>query len=704
MTARLFAEILDCALNSCGYSCSLAARALVREGCKVDRATLFRWATNQSKPSLAKRREILCLPRALGMSPEETRHFLADSAAALGFSLIDSAAPAPDATPFPQRHHFGADYLPPFAGRAAELAALLALVRQGQSVAIIGMAGVGKTRLAQELLHVAADDFAHGCEYLRLSPSQTGSRVIRHVARLLGVDLSEMATAADGQALYQLRERLHGVRLLFLLDNVDRADQVRDLIEAMEGITWVLTARSIGLKRVGVVTLELKPPPPPEAAAILLAHCRYAAVADRGDEAVARAVVERVGRLPVAIALAAGQLASGQLSTLADLDASLAAGGLRSRGQTARRLHLIFEQTIDALPSAARQAFELCGAFPTPNIPLDSYRAVGHGAGLACAHETLEMLADYSLLDLSSPEVIGLHLLAHDYARLRLETSPSRAAVHESFLAHYVFLAESISRDAEQFERDYRRLLPEEDNLMAAAEALHAAADWLRLKRLWPTLSGYLWTVGNYRDYTRVDRLCLDAARATADDEWTAVLLSEVGYVEKETGNWAEAEAMFREAQSFHDASPGNAIPRARLRRYRAEVALGSGDAAQALALLNQADVLLTQSAETPGETHTLARMLLYSAQMSVHIHQGDWPAAENAGRNAEALYRLLPLSTDGQRFGEFRVELGDVLLRLGRPEEAAIVWKDLLSEREGLPYLTVHRAVERRLAELGIH
>lgn len=701
MATNQFAEILDRTLKTYGFSYGEAARALRREGCSIDRATLFRWATNMSKPSREKQVDLLRLPRALGMSPPDTRQFLADAADALGFNLLESSTAAPSALPFPHRRHFGADILSPFAGREAELAELRERVGRRQSVAIVGLGGVGKSRLAQELLSLAADDFAHGCEYLSVSPAQSSAQIGRNVGRVLGVDLE---AGLDGDPAVALRDHLRGIELLFLLDNVSHADQVRDLLGALPGITWVLTARSVGLKRLGVAVLRLEPPPVDEAVAMLLSHCRYTPLSDRDDRVASRTVVERLGRLPLALSLAAGLLLSGEGASLAELDVWLVAGGLRQQGQPGRRLRLLFEQSVDRLPPAARQAFELCGAFPTPNIPLDSYRAVGHGAGLVCAYETLELLADYSLLDLSSPEVIGLHLLAHDYARLRLETSPSRAAVHESFLAHYVFLAESISRDAEQFERDYRRLLPEEDNLMATAEALHAAADWLRLKRLWPTLSGYLWTVGNYRDYTRVDRLCLDAARATADDEWTAVLLSEVGYVEKETGNWAEAEAMFREAQSFHDASPGNAIPRARLRRYRAEVALGSGDAAQALALLNQADVLLTQSAETPGETHTLARMLLYSAQMSVHIHQGDWPAAENAGRNAEALYRLLPLSTDGQRFGEFRVELGDVLLRLGRLEEAVIVWKDLLSEREGLPYLTVHRGVERRLAELGIH
>ena len=119
----------------------------------------------------------------------------------------------------------------------------------------------------------------------------------------------------------------------------------------------------------------------------------------------------------------------------------------------------------------------------------------------------------------------------------------------------------------------------------------------------------------------------------------------------------------------------------------------------EALALLDDAARLLSG---LPPEGTTLARMLLHSAQMTVHHRRGELAAAEAVGREAERHYELLRPAAEGHRYGTFRVELGDVLLRLGRVDEAAGQWTVLVALREGLPHLPEHAEAQLRLAWLA--
>ena len=173
---------------------------------------------------------------------------------------------------------------------------------------------------------------------------------------------------------------------------------------------------------------------------------------------------------------------------------------------------------------------------------------------------------------------------------------------------------------------------------------------------------------------------------------------AEIGYVRKEAGDWAAAEALFVEAQAIHDAAPDATTAPARLRRYRAEVALGMGRADEALALLANAERLLSN---LPPEDTTLARMLLHSARMTVHHRRGELVAAEAAGRQADQYYELLGPTATGHGYGTFRVELGDVLFRLARADEAARQWAALVAAREGLPHMPEHAEAQLRLAWL---
>lgn len=691
MIGRSFSQTFLAVVETRDVSLGQLATWLTDHDCPIHRGTLGRWRDGDNLPDVSHLPVLQLLPDALGLTAAEADAFLRDVSATLGFRVPRASSGQPsDAPTLPHRLHFGADHLPPFAGRAAELATLQQLVKARRSVLITGMGGIGKTRLAQEMLRTCAGDFDHGCESLTLAPGQDSAAVIRNVAYLLGVPLAAAALTAGTrrETLGRLREALRGVNILFLLDDVREVEQVRDLVWELRAITWVFTSRR-RLSGLGVHAVALRPPGPEDAAGIFRAHLGETAVADGDDDRLVGRVVSRLGGLPYALRLAAGLLTNNVVATLAELDAQLARGAGRA-GTPPGKLRRLFDDLLAAVPPPARRTLLLCGVFATPVMRLAAVQAVGEAAGLRPTQADWEALADFGLVDLPDDAHVALHALLHDHARDRLRAAPYYSAIQAAYLAHYVALAESAGRPPEP-ERDYRLLAPEEQELLAAAGALHAAGEWAGLRRLYPALTGYLWNAGNRRAYAQVDGWCLHAAEALGDQEWTVKILSEQGYVHKDAGEWAEAEALFQHCQALYDATPERLIERARLRRYRAEVALGQGDADGALALLAEAEGLLRRATSSPDLD--LARMFLHSARMTVHHRRGALAAAEADGRAAEQLHLILG------GFGEFRVELGDILARRGQLDEAARLWAAESASRAGLPDGLAQAEARLRLA-----
>ena len=140
--------------------------------------------------------------------------------------------------------------LPPLLGRDDDLAALGSLIEHHRLVTIVGAGGMGKTRLAQALLHARRGAYAHGVCWVELAPVTDSAALPGAIAAALGVRLGSGEEPLDG-----LAAALAPLTLLIALDNAEHllADTAR--------VAKALHAAAPGLRIVVTSQASLKLPP-----------------------------------------------------------------------------------------------------------------------------------------------------------------------------------------------------------------------------------------------------------------------------------------------------------------------------------------------------------------------------------------------------------------------------------------------------------
>ena len=126
--------------------------------------------------------------------------------------------------------------LPPLIGRDAELAELGTLVEQHRLVTMLGIAGIGKTCLAQALLATHRTRHAQGVCFVDLSTQTDGAALAITVASALGMP---QPSGNDPQAA--LVQALAPMQMLVVLDNAEQ------LVDAVASLAAALMAGAPGL-------------------------------------------------------------------------------------------------------------------------------------------------------------------------------------------------------------------------------------------------------------------------------------------------------------------------------------------------------------------------------------------------------------------------------------------------------------------------
>jgi predicted ATPase/class 3 adenylate cyclase len=252
-------------------------------------------------------------------------------------------------------------------GRSQELLAVWYALQQHHVVSIVGVGGMGKTRLALEAAAGVVHRFADGAWWCDLAAASSPDAVAQVVLGALDVWQSPGRTAVES-----IVDSLAGRDALVVLDNCEHVlatarDLVRAIRRSCRDVRFLITSRE-ALGVTGEHLIALSSLPDDEALELFVVR----AVAARpdlriGDEqrALAGRTCTRLDGIPLALELAAARCRS---MTLAEIDRllhdrfRLLRGG-RPSVERHRTLHAAVAWSYDLLDDAERGVFDRMAVF-----------------------------------------------------------------------------------------------------------------------------------------------------------------------------------------------------------------------------------------------------------------------------------------------------------------------------------------------------
>ena len=540
--------------------------------------------------------------------------------------------------------------LPAFTGRAVALRRLDDWVDEaaGPRIAVVdGAPGIGKSALAVHWAHRVRDRFPDGQLYVHLrgyGPSEpmTAEQVLERLLAGIGVPPERVPASLDDR-VGLFRTRTAGRRLLILLDDARRPDQVRPAVPTGPGSLVLVTSRSRlrGLAvRDGAFAVGLAEFTDDEAADLLGRVLGADRV--RAERAAAVELAQLCGGLPLALSIAGDRAADDRGRRLDDVVGELTDRAARLTALQAgdddvsTNLRAVFSWSYRALDPDVARLFRLLGLHPGHDLDQSAAAALCGGPA------DLDALADAHLLEYRGDGRYRFHDLLRLYAAQLAESEEDSHAALCRLFDHYRYTAKVAMDAVYPHERHRRPDVPAVSTCPLPVADERAARAWLESERLVLTeviahcaahgrpehardLANTLWrhldTVANYRDAISIHGDALAAARETGDRAG--------------------------EANASHNL--GAALWR-------------SGDYEQAIARLTEALVLRRSLGDRAGEGDTLTNL------SGTHWRMADYPAAEDYLRQALTIRREL-----GNRAGEAGTldNLGVICERLGRYEEA---------------------------------
>ncbi|HZU68364.1 MAG TPA: helix-turn-helix domain-containing protein [Ktedonobacteraceae bacterium] len=590
-------------------------------------------------------------------------------------------------------------------GRLQEHTYALDVLRRSNTrlLTLTGTSGVGKTRLALQLLQDLAPDFTDGVVYVPLAPIRDATLVAGVIAQTLGI--REQANSSYASQVQAFMSNKH---LLLVLDNVEQvldgaASFVADLLASCPRLSILVTSRT-PLRLRAEQELLLAPLLLEDAVTLFYerAQARQAGRAYAGSEVAA--ICEQLDCLPLAIEMAAMHL---KALSLAELRKQLThrleflRGGARDLPTRQQTMEAAIAWSYELLTEQQQRCFRRLGVF-IGGWTLQAAEAVCVAEGQVAAEETILTLA--ALVDAS---LVQAEMLAHgvtrftmleilrDYALKQLRAAGEEEECRRRHAAYYARLAETVfahfgpeegARDA-QFPLVLTHELSNARAALQWADEKHEAELGLRLTgfaRLWH-VHGQMSEAEQWLERMlaldlkareqgehtapltlRIERLCglgrtlvrhgkvdrgaeafaqeaLQLAQRIADQNGISNAFATLGMIAQESNKLDEAEVAFTESYT-HARRIEQMGLMSRALSGLADVARMRGDAARATSLLEEA---LTNARAT-GITWDIPIMTTLLGHLA--RQQQNYALATARYREALALYRTFssPLYTAG--------------------------------------------------------
>ena len=491
----------------------------------------------------------------LGIEPSESLRRLERAVLAHDPSLnVPQAGPtSPRRAPTPAT---------PLLGRERELASLAEVVRNEETrlVTLTGTGGIGKTRLALELVRRLSPEFQHGSAVAAIAN-------IREPALVAGAILEALEVPEVGpNPEEELIRALASSEVLLLVDNFEQvitaAPSIARLLEAAPRVKVIVTSRA-PLR----VAAEREVPVPPladdEAAELFIARAQAAnpdfALTEQNAGAVAE-LCARLDGLPLAIELAAARtklLPPAALLSRLGNRLELLTGGRRDAPRHQQTLRMTLDWSYDLLDPEAQRLFAQLGVF-AGGWTLPSAEAVCSGSSSVL--EGLAALVDESLVRQrqtsdGEPRFSVLEIV-REYALERLAALGEDGDTRRRHLEHFVGFAEEA--EPKLADRDqiswFARLEDEHSNLRAALAFALETGDSVSALRLVVGIRRF-WHI---HGYLAEGRQALESALAAASEEPSelrANALNMAGILAGEQGEFDAARARFEAALADARAS-----------------------------------------------------------------------------------------------------------------------------------------------------
>jgi len=355
-----------------------------------------------------------------------------------------------------------------FVGRAAELREAGDQLEGTRLLTLVGVGGIGKTRLSIELATTVAGRFADGVAFVELAPLEDPRSVVGAIASALGVVPDAKRSLVDA-----LLQHLATRTQLIVLDNCEHllgacASIATQLLRSCKGVKLLATSRE-GLRVPGEAVYPVPTLPSPRATGDLApaALRDFASVAlfvdrasalDRGftlgsDNAADIAEICReVDGIPLAIELAASRVRVMSVKTIAEHlgeQFRLLVGGDRSALPRQHTMRATLEWSYRLLSEAERSLFRRLSVF-AGGFEVDAAEVVGTGNGVG-AGDVLYLLAE--LVDKSliafEPRVNRYRMLepVRQYALERLVEADEATDARDAHLRFHVDWARSAGAE-----------------------------------------------------------------------------------------------------------------------------------------------------------------------------------------------------------------------------------------------------------------
>jgi predicted ATPase/DNA-binding SARP family transcriptional activator/Tfp pilus assembly protein PilF len=557
--------------------------------------------------SAARKRFDQVLQMPLSAETEQTYRDLIRQANLVG----DLGAPLPveaPSRPLPQP-------LTSLVGREMEIASIRSRVLASRLVTLVGMPGVGKSRLA---LAVASALEFQSVGWIDLTGPSSETNLVTVISNHLRLHMPEDLSDSSHLAIL-----IGGRELVLILDNVDAVhSQVHEVVTALLGtcrnVRFLITTRApMDISGQVLETIEpldcgqglattLESP----AARLFLDRAKSVKLGfsvEESDVAVLRSILRKLDGLPFSLEIAAKRVRTVPLAEIdRQLDMPLQFLGSEDRG---RSLQSMLESSFQGLPKEAQDLLVCLEIFEGTWTGIAAFKICSKGSDQTKFQEDLSLLVGHSFVTMDANGRYHLLQSVHAFAKAMLvEKSDLVEPLHSRYATYYADHFELILDSAhplnlaalEEDEHHMRQIIlwavqHRHPTMVDAALKIvnHSFHAWRRLGRITTSMNMGLQV--------------LEAAEGKVDDRVAEVLLR-CAVAAHSLCRFQLAEELLLRAQEMF-MTLGLELLSAEVLRALGDLAANTGRLKEAQDFLTQAKDRFAELGDRHGEAKSLAAL-----------------------------------------------------------------------------------------------